>query len=117
MVPTRTSKMPSSPAQPFAPVRRTIPPANDDGWITELVQYVAAAFGEPVMRGSRVELRDLVLQVLIDHQQCFQRTAQIAVAAGYDLVDDGFIRSGSHPNFSSFPAGLTSWRPIRAPCG
>src|SRR5437899_1686026 len=106
MVPTNPSMMPSSPDQPSVPVRRTNPP-DDDGRLSELVQDVAAAFGEAVMRGSRVELRDLVLQVLIDHQQCFQRTAQIAVAAGYDLVDDRFIRSGSHPNFSSFPAGLT----------
>src|SRR5882724_5253031 len=110
MVPTNPSRMPSSPDQPSVPVRRTNPPANDDGRLTELVQDVAAAFGETVMRGSRVELRDLVLQVLIDHQQCFQRTAQIAVAAGYDLVDDGFIRSGSHRSLL-FPCGTNCMAP------
>jgi hypothetical protein len=90
---------------------------SDDLGEARLVQDVTAAFRKTVPRRSRIKLRNLGFQVFVDQQQCLQCTAQIAVAACYNLVDDGFTWSGSHRNSSSFPAWLTARCPIRIPYG
>jgi hypothetical protein len=49
------------------------------------MQGVAAALERAAMRHDRVELRQFRLQMLIDHQQRFQRTADVAIAASCEL--------------------------------
>src|SRR5437773_9845549 len=83
--------MPSSPARPLAPARKKIPPPNEAG----LVQRVAAAFPGRSHGDCGVELLQFGLQLLVDQQQRFQRAVDVAIAAGHDLVDGGFIWSAS----------------------
>jgi hypothetical protein len=45
---------------------------------------------------SRVELFKLGLKLLIDQQQRFQRTVDVAIAAGHDFVDGVVVCSESH---------------------
>src|SRR6516164_9441108 len=104
--PHNPSTTPDLPVQPFPPVRKRSLSGSDDLGEARLVQDVTAAFRKTVPRRSRIKLRNLGLQVFVDQQQCLQCTAQIAVAARYNLVDDGFTWSGSHRNSSSFPARL-----------
>jgi hypothetical protein len=56
-----------------------------------LVQRVATALERPADYHCRVELRKLGLQLLVDQQQRPQRTMDVAIATGHDLVDGGFI--------------------------
>jgi hypothetical protein len=73
-----------------------------------LVQRVAAALDEAVMRGRRVELRDLGFEMLVDQQQRSQGAAQITVATCHDFVDRGFTRSEAHSKTPSHcPCGIT----------
>jgi len=83
-----------------------------------LMQGVAAALERAAMRHDRVELRQFRLQMLVDHQQRFQRATDVAVAARHNFVNCGFIRSGNHRK-SSNPRlnrnfGINLWRLARS---
>ena len=54
-----------------------------------LVHGVAAA-GHSVEAYGRVELRQFRFKLLVDTQQRLERTANVAIATRYDLVDGGF---------------------------
>jgi hypothetical protein len=60
------------------------------------VQYVIATLGDAILRGCGVKLSDLGFEMLVDKQECLQRTAQVAIATCHDLVDGSFVRSESH---------------------
>ena len=54
------------------------------------MQSVAAAPERSANGHCRVELLKFDLQLLVDQQQCPQRTVDVAIATGHDLVDGGF---------------------------
>jgi hypothetical protein len=56
-----------------------------------LVQRVAAALERPANGYCGVQLRKFGLKMLVDQQQSPQRTVDVAIATGHDLVDRGFI--------------------------
>ena len=81
--------------------------------IMPLVQRVAAALDETVMRGRRIEFCDLGFEMFVDKQQRPQRATQVAVATCHDFVDRSFTRSETHSKTPSHcPFGITL-RPIR----
>jgi hypothetical protein len=70
------------------------------------VQRVVAALERPAQGHCRVKLLKLSLQMLVDQQQRFQRTVQVAVTTGDDFVDGGFTWSGTHRKSSVCTAGI-----------
>jgi hypothetical protein len=73
-----------------------------------LMQGVATALDEAEMGCRRIELCDLGFEMLVDHKQCPERAAQVAVATCHDFVDRGFTRSETHSKTPSHcPFGIT----------
>jgi hypothetical protein len=94
--PTNPSTMPSFRVRPSARARRTIGPPAD----VRLVQNAISAYAV----GHRgIDLLQFGFQMLVDQQQGFQRAMDIAIAAGYDLVDSGVFWFGTHRKPFNFP--------------
>ncbi len=82
--------------EPCAVAQQRLQPQRGPADDRRSVQGAAAALERPAMAHGGVQLCKFRLQPLVDQQQGLQCAADIAVAAGHDFVDGGFIRSASH---------------------
>jgi hypothetical protein len=66
------------------------------------VQNAAPGCCHSAIRDGGMEFGKLGLKLFVDQQKRLQGAANIAIASGYDLVDRGLMRSGTHRKASKY---------------
>lgn len=67
------------------------------------MQNVVAALEWAAMGDGGIELLQFRFQMLVDQQQGFQRTADVAIATLHNLINGSFARSSGHRKSSNCP--------------
>jgi hypothetical protein len=106
--PTSPATIPNSHPLSAALVRSKIRPSADY-WRS--VQNAVAA---DAVSHRCIDLLKFGFKLLVDQQQSFQRATDVAIAAGYNLVDGGIVRFGKHHGSSTLP-WTQLWRSTGVP--